>query len=289
MERKKIKEIEIHVRKTLNSDFFGAYNTHFLWNGLEFSDLREYVPGDSVKRIDWKTTARQNDVFVKNFEQERDLKVFFFLDVSSTMHFWSRNKTKFQTLVELLYTLWFAAVKSGDTVWAYIYNWNVQRFIDFGKWEETLQKIAYACHEMQQVSQSDIWENIFETHIKNLQKLKIKDALVCICSDTLNISSKVFKGLNARNELLYCNIFDSFENVLCEENIAFSFSQWKKSFWWFFSSQEKSRTYRSLRQNKIQTLSRDLLSSRIDYLCFDESTHIYIAFLKYFKQAHRWK
>jgi len=289
MKRRSTKDIEIHVRKILNSDFFGAYHSHFLWNGLDFRDLREYVPGDSVKRIDWKTSARSNEIYIKNFEQERDLNLVFILDISPSMEFWSKDKTKIETLLEIFYLLSFAAVRSGDKVWAYIFNGTTHNFFEAKNWEENIQVIAKACFDMQNYKKEKESGSFLEQHVKNLEKLKLHNNLLCFCTDNLELQSKQLKWLNAKNQILFCNIFDSFENKLWKEKYFLSFRS--SNGWIFsnFSSETKNRQYRNLRQQKIQKISKSMRSSQIDYLHFDEETNMYIHFLQHFAQSQLWK
>jgi hypothetical protein len=289
MKKRSLKDIEIQVRKILNSDFFGAYHSHFLWNGLDFRDLREYVPGDSVKRIDWKTSARSNEIFIKNFEQERDLHLIFILDLSEPMNFWSKQKTKTETLLEIFYLLSFAATASWDKVGAYIFNGNVHNYFEAKSGEENLQVIAKACEEMQSVRIKKTKDNLLEKHIKNIEKLKLHNSLLCFCTDNVEITTKELKWLNVKNQILFCNIFDSFENDLWEE--TYFLNLWSLTWWIFsnFHSWVKKRKYRKLRQEKIDSLSKSMRSLHIDHLQFDEATNMYIHFLQHFQQSQLWK
>ena len=289
MKKRSRKDIEIHVRKILNSDFFGAYHSHFLWNGLDFRDLREYVPGDSVKRIDWKTSARSNEIFIKNFEQERDLHLIFILDLSAPMTFWSAYKTKSETLLEIFYLLSFAAVQSWDKVWAYIFNGNIHNYFEAKSWEENLQVIAKACEEMQNIQVKNNTRSFLTHHINNLEKLKLHNSLLCFCTDNVEIESKQLKWLNVKNQILFCNIFDSFENDLWEEKYFLHFQSGHWSILSNFQSQTKKRKYRTLRQEKIKSLKKNMRLSHIDHLEFDENTNMYIHFLQHFQQSQLWK
>lgn len=292
MKKRSIKDIEIHVRKILNSDFFGAYHSHFLWNGLDFRDLREYVPGDSVKRIDWKTSARSNDIYIKNFEQERDLNLIFILDLWKTMEFGSKHKTKLETLLEIFFLLSFSAVKSWDKVGAYIFNGATHNFFEPKNGEENIQVIARACSDMTKIANkktTDSSTHFLKAHIKNLEKLKLSNNLLCFCTDDLQLQSKQLKSLNIKNQILYCNIFDGFENELWEESYFLWF--WSSKSWIFsnFWSKAKKRQYRDIRTEKIEALSKNMRASHIDYLKFDEDTNMYIYFLQHFAQSQLWK
>lgn len=287
MPRKHTKNIEISVRKILDNNFFWAYNSHFTGNWLEFSDLRNYVPWDSVKRIDWKTTAKNNEIFIKNFDQERDLKILFFLDFWVKMQFWSKTKKKIDTSIEIFYTLWLAAHKAWDAVGAYLYNWGVHKFFEYKKWEGHLEHISSSCEDFQNISLKKSDKNHFWLHIKNLEKLKITNALICICTDNTEFDTKILKGLNAKNQILFCNISDSFERNLWGENHHFHLRDQNSSFFWSLLDSKKQRKFRSIQKQKKDILKKLLLSSHIDYLEFDDNSHIYVCFLKYFQKWNK--
>jgi len=187
-------------------------------------------------------------------------------------------------MLELFYTLWLAAVKAGDKVWAYIYSGKVHKFFEFKKWEDYIQKIANSCEDFLLIDSKNKNTDFLSLHIKNLEKLKIKNSLLCICTDTLEIETKILRWLNAKNQILYCNIFDSFENNLWDSQLLVHLKDWKWLISNSYGSQKLKRSYRTLRSEKIRTLSKKLLSSHIDYLQFDDTTHIHIHFLKYFQQ-----
>jgi len=84
---RKIREIEIRTKRIVNTTFAGEYKSSFKGTGIEFVDVREYLPGDDVRSIDWKVTARMGRPFVKKFVEERELTVILCVDASGSGHF----------------------------------------------------------------------------------------------------------------------------------------------------------------------------------------------------------
>jgi uncharacterized protein (DUF58 family) len=80
-----LRRIQLRSRKLVTGDLLGQYRSAFRGSGLIFSDLREYQPGDDIKHIHWKATARTGTVFVKSFEEERQLRVMLAVDTSQSM------------------------------------------------------------------------------------------------------------------------------------------------------------------------------------------------------------
>jgi uncharacterized protein (DUF58 family) len=113
---KKIKRLEIVSRHLVEDQLSGNYLSTFQGQGLEFSEVREYFPGDEVRRIDWNVTARMQKPFVKVFQEERELTVLFAVDVSSSTEFGSKGSSKRELAAQLVAALGFAAVSHGDRV-----------------------------------------------------------------------------------------------------------------------------------------------------------------------------
>jgi len=84
---KKVRTIELKTNKLVEGLLQGAYHSVFKGRGIEFSEVREYVPGDDIRAIDWNVTARMNFPYVKEFIEERDLTIYIVLDVSASHDF----------------------------------------------------------------------------------------------------------------------------------------------------------------------------------------------------------
>jgi len=112
---KKVKQIEIVARRTVNELFAGQYKSVFRGRGMEFSEVREYQPGDDIRSIDWNVTARAGKPFIKKFVEERELTILFLVDVSRSGIFGS-HCSKIDTAIETAATLMFSALKNNDKV-----------------------------------------------------------------------------------------------------------------------------------------------------------------------------
>ena len=98
---RKVREIDIVSRKIVNELLGGEYKSVFKGRGIEFDEVREYVPGDEVRSIDWNVTARTGRLFVKRFVEEREQALFFLVDMSGSGTFGSVEKTKNEVAAEL--------------------------------------------------------------------------------------------------------------------------------------------------------------------------------------------
>lgn len=126
---KKIREIEIRTKKLVNTTFAGEYKSSFKGTGIEFVDVREYLPGDDVRSIDWKLTARMGRPYVKKFVEERELTVILCVDASGSSHFGTKNQLKIEQAAMVAATLAFSAVRNNDKVGLLFFTDRVEKYI----------------------------------------------------------------------------------------------------------------------------------------------------------------
>ncbi len=109
-----VRDLELVARKNVSSLLTGNYLTTIPGRGLEFHEARRYVQGESVRRIDWKMTARMGSPYVRTFLEERQREIFIALDVSPSMATGWQEKTKLEVAVEMAATLAVSATLAGD-------------------------------------------------------------------------------------------------------------------------------------------------------------------------------
>ena len=109
--------------------FLGEYHSVFRGRGLEFSEVREYQPGDDVRIIDWNVTARMGTPYVKKFVEERELTVYLLVDVSASGGFSTAPQTKAELAAEIGALLALAAVRNNDRVGLIAFTDQVERFL----------------------------------------------------------------------------------------------------------------------------------------------------------------
>ena len=126
---KKLRRIEILTARTANAQLAGAYHSVFKGIGIAFSEVRQYQPGDDVRRIDWNVTARMRDAYVKLFVEEREMTVMLLFDASGSQRFGSRLETKRDIAAQVAALLAFSAIKNNDRVGLIIFTDRVERFV----------------------------------------------------------------------------------------------------------------------------------------------------------------
>ena len=121
----KLRYIQIYSSKAVNEMLAGEYHSVFKGRGVEFHEVREYQIGDDVRSVDWNVTARMGRPFVKRYVEERQLSLFFIVDLSASGRFGSIEKTKNDIAAELCALLAFSAIKNNDKVGLLIFTGQV--------------------------------------------------------------------------------------------------------------------------------------------------------------------
>lgn len=126
---KKIRKIEIKTRGLSNNIFAGEYHSAFKGRGVIFSEVREYLPGDDVRDIDWNVTSRHNKPYVKVYEEERELTVMLLVDVSGSRNFGAAGEAKKERMAEIAATLAFSSIQNNDKVGVIFFSDKIEKFI----------------------------------------------------------------------------------------------------------------------------------------------------------------
>jgi uncharacterized protein (DUF58 family) len=126
---KKIRYIQIYTSKAVNDVLAGEYHSVFKGQGMEFDEVRAYQPGDDIRTIDWNVTARTGHPFVKRYVEEREITVFFLVDLSASGSFGSMDKLKNEIAAEFCALLAFSAIKNNDKVGLIVFTDVIELFI----------------------------------------------------------------------------------------------------------------------------------------------------------------
>lgn len=124
-----VRRIEVRTNRLVNDMMVGAYLSHFKGRGMDFEELREYIPGDDVRDIDWNVTHRMGRPFVKRFREERELAAVLAVDVSASSAFGSGHRTKREFAAEVAATLAISAARNGDKVALLLFTERAELFI----------------------------------------------------------------------------------------------------------------------------------------------------------------
>lgn len=126
---RQVRRIEIRTRHLVTDVFGGEYHSAFKGRGMEFSEVREYTPGDEIRSIDWNVTARMGHPFVKLFREERELTVILLVDQSASGAFGTRRRQKSELAAEVGALLALSAVENNDRVGLVLFTDRVEHWV----------------------------------------------------------------------------------------------------------------------------------------------------------------
>src|SRR6201996_2997062 len=125
---RKVRQIEIRTNRIVADSLAGHYHSVFKGRGMNFDSVREYVPGDEVRTIDWNVTARAGRPFVKKFVEERELTLLLMVDVSASGDFGSGTQSKRELAAEIASVLAFSAVRNSDKVGLILFSDQIELY-----------------------------------------------------------------------------------------------------------------------------------------------------------------
>lgn len=137
-----VRRIEVRTNRLVNDTMVGAYLSHFRGRGMDFEELREYMPGDDVRDLDWNVSNRMGRPFVKRFREERELSMVLAVDVSGSSAFGSGKRTKREFATEVAATVALSAARSSDKVALLLFSDQVELFVPARKGRRHLLRLV---------------------------------------------------------------------------------------------------------------------------------------------------
>jgi uncharacterized protein (DUF58 family) len=176
----------VRTNRLVNDTMVGAYLSHFKGRGMDFEDLREYMPGDDVRDIDWNVTNRMGRPFVKRFREERELTAVLAVDVSGSSSFGSGSRTKREFATEIAATLAISAARNGDKVALLLFTDQVELFVPPRKGRRHILRLVreMLAHEPRQRSTDVTSALVFLNHVLH------RRAIVFLLTDFLHNTNR---------------------------------------------------------------------------------------------------
>lgn len=208
---KQVKRIEIRTGRLVSETFAGKYESIFKGRGIEFAEVRDYVPGDDVRSIDWNVTARFGRPFIKKFVEERELTIMFLVDMSASGYFGSADKFKNEISTELVSLLSLAALKNNDKVGMIGFTDIIEKFIVPKK---GLKHISRIIREIIYYKPQHKATSIKEA-LEYLNEAIKRKAVVFLISDFIDKGyERVLKVTAKKHDLIVLRIIDEREEEL---------------------------------------------------------------------------
>lgn len=236
---KKVRKIEIKTRSLSQNIFAGMYHTAFKGRGVMFSEVREYLPGDDVRDIDWNVTARQNKPFVKVYEEDRELTMMLLIDVSGSEKFGTSSGPKRDMMAEIAATLAYSSIANNDKVGVIFFSDRIEKFIPPKKGKSHILLIIREILDLQPVgAKTDI-----DTALKFLNQAIKKRCSAFLLSDFIDDSDfyKSMQVANKKHELAAIQVYDERDTKLPPVGLIRVFDLESGREMWLDTSSEKVR------------------------------------------------
>jgi uncharacterized protein (DUF58 family) len=260
----KVRLIEIKTRHVVNDIFGGEYHSAFKGKGMEFAEVREYVPGDDIRDIDWNVTARTGKPFIKKFDEERELTVMLMIDVSASGFYGTGDTLKSDLMVELSSVLSFSAIKNNDKVGLILFSDKIEKFIPPQKGKSHVMRII---RELIFYKAEDQQTDLSQA-IEFVQKVIKRKSVIFLLSDYQDIHFyKPLCHLNNKHDVISIKFDDSSEKEIPNLGmIKLHDSETQRSIW----VDSKSKRLRELMKIAVlendKTLKRYFDKNKIDFI-----------------------
>ncbi len=285
---KKVRQIEIRTKNIVNDFFGGDYHSNFKGRGMTFSEVREYIPGDDVRSIDWNVTAKTGKPHIKVFEEERELSVLLLIDVSSSGVFGSKHELKIDVAVEIAAMLSFSAIKNNDKVGLALFSDKIEKYIPPKKGKKHVLRL------ITDIVNHDFGSNQKRTSIKNAidfaNKISKRKSVIFLISDFIDDNFwNELKFLNFKHDLVGLQIYDSYEKDFPNIGLINIYdSETGKKTWIDTSSRKNRKKFSENSNKKLNSFSKKCKKIGFDLLQISTDDD-YVKFLMQFfrKRAKR--
>ena len=198
---KKIELIRLTAGRKVTESFAGNYESAFKGQGIEFDEVKEYLPGDDYRAIDWNVTARTGFPHIKRYVEERELSILFAVDVSASVGFRYGGKSKLEMSAELIAALALAASRSNDKTGLLLFSDKIEKFIKPTKGNQHTMRLI---RELLSIKPSKRETNIGQA-LNYISEMTGKKWVLFLISDFYDSSPnwmKIYKNLHNRFDLI---------------------------------------------------------------------------------------
>ena len=204
-----IKNLELIAKFIVEGFLVGLHKSPYHGFSVEFSEHRQYMPGDNIRDIDWKVYGRTNRFYIKQYEEETNLKAYLILDISGSMGYASKKISKIQYATYLAAALSYLLIKQRDAVGLATFSDKIHRFLPPKSTSGYLQFILKELNEIKLGRQST---NVSETLHELAEKIKRRGLIILLTEFLYEDPEKILQGLkhfrHYDHEILVFNILD---------------------------------------------------------------------------------
>ncbi|MGE4489946.1 MAG: DUF58 domain-containing protein [Kiritimatiellales bacterium] len=283
---KKVRRIEIKTRHAVNDVFAGRYHSVFKGRGMEFDEVREYIPGDDIRAIDWNVTARTGVPHIKKFVEEREMTVMLLVDVSGSNDFGSTGQLKRDLSAEVAAMLAFSATRNNDRIGLILFSDRVEKYIPPRKGSPHVLRIIreVLTHEPQNAGTDA------QPALDYLNHVITRKAVTFLISDFIFPADceRALKITSRRHDLIAVSIADRRERAWPKAGlIEWQDPETKERVLVDTSSAAVRRALLIEQEDRSDRLQRTLRRAGVDWIELFTGEPYDRAFMKFFRQRSR--
>lgn len=282
---KKLRKYEIHIRKAINSQMQGDFHSVFKGSGLEFDDIRPYQYGDDIRSIDWRSTAKYDQTFVKKYKETKEQTVYFLLDISASHEIGSPGKQKIDIGKEICGVLALVGLKESSQVGLVSFTDVKEKFVKAGKGDKHASEILHALFKHKNISQkTDLNKAIMYT----LNAVKRRSIIIFISDFIDEGYEKNLKALAKRHDLITIQISDKRETHIPKLGIIPVWDKENNKKIWINTSSSSFRKslHKTYSENKTH-LSNICRKHQINYLAINTEENYVPQLIKMFRVRNK--
>ncbi len=281
---KKLRKYEIRIRKVINSQMQGDFHSLFKGSGLEFSDVRDYLYGDDIRRIDWNASAKGQGTFVKEFQEEKEQTVVFVIDVSASQELGSQQ-SKLRIAQEICGLLAISAAKEKNDIGLICFSEQKERYMKPQKGEKYAYEMILNLFALEpQSAKTDISKMIIYT----LQTIKRKSVIILLSDFIDENYEHHLKALSKKHDLVIIHLYDEKEISLPRLGIVPVYDKETKRTLWLNTS---SKAFRQMQIQRFETIMQNLeevaLKSNANYLAIDTHEDFVPQLIELFRKRNK--
>lgn len=278
---KKLRKYEIQIRKAINSQMQGDFYSIFKGSGLEFDDIRLYQYGDDIRSIDWRSTAKYDQTFVKKYKETKEQSVYFLVDISGSQEIGSPGQQKIDVGKEIAGVLSLVALKESSQVGLISFSDVKEKFVKAGKGTAHGYAIIASLFDHKPTStRTDLNKAII--YLLNAVKRR---SIVIMISDFIDEGyENNFKALARRHDLVVIHLSDRRETKVPKLGIIPVYDKEQNKTKYINTS---SKTFRqSLNKTYVENreeLEKYCKKHQVNYLAVDTDEDYVPKLIKLFK------
>lgn len=279
---KKVRKIEIKTKGLSTQVFSGEYHSAFKGRGMAFAEVREYMPGDEIRTIDWNVTARFNHPYVKVFHEERELSVMLLVDISNSEMFGSRKVLKKEIIAELCAVLAFSVTQNNDKIGLMLFTEEVELYIPPKKGKKHILRIIRELLEFKPQSKKTNISNALK-YFNNVIK---KRSVAFVISDFMdNDFEDALKIVNKKHDLIALHVKDIREDEMPNMGIVKFEDNETGTTKWINTSSKKARVkYKANALKRTAELYETFKRSGVDFATIVTQKPYIIPLMNLFKR-----